>query len=293
MVDMLPVRARADDPAGAQPAVHDLPLLGVRPALPAYLRQLWGRREFLVLLALSRVRAENDRDRLGPAWVVLKPLINAVVYGAVFGLLLRADSRPDNFVPFLVAGVFVFAHLSSCLTDGAASVSGSADLVRSLRFPRAVLPLAVVVQRTVGLGAMTAVLLVVVVACGEPVRTSWLLVVPALALATVFAAGTALAAARLTVHLRDLAHLLPFLTRLLFYVSGIFYELDRVVTDPRALAVLELNPAHVYITLVRGALLTESTATSGTWVLGVLWALVALPAGLVFFWRAEQEYGRD
>ena len=285
---MLPVRA----PASPRP-VDDLPLIGVRPPLPAYLRQLWARREFCVVLALSRVRAENDRDRLGPAWVVLKPLINAVVYGAVFGLLLRADSRPDNFVPFLVAGVFVFSYLSSCLTDGAACVTGSADLVRSLRFPRAVLPVAVVVQRTVGLGAMTAVLLVVVLASGEPVRASWLLVPPALALATLFAVGTALAAARLTVHVRDVAHLLPFLTRLLFYVSGIFYSLDRVVTHPRALAVLELNPAHVYITLVRGALLTETTATAGTWLLGAGWALAVLPVGLVLFWQAEQEYGRD
>lgn len=284
---MPPVPSRAHDPADA------LPLLGVRPPLPAYLHQLWGRREFCVLLAWSRLRAENDRDRLGPAWVVLKPLINAVVYGAVFALLLRADSRPENFVPFLVCGVFVFTYLSSCLTDGAASVNGSADLVRSLRFPRAVLPLAAVVQRAVGLGAMMAVLAVVVVASGEPVRTRWLLVLPALALATLFAAGTALAAARLTVHLRDVAHLLPFLTRLLFYVSGIFYSLDRVVTDPLVRTLLELNPAYVYITLVRGALLTESAVTSGTWLLGVLWALVAAPVGLVFFWRAEQEYGRD
>ena len=284
---MLPVRARADDPADA------LPLVGVRPPLGAYLRQLWARREFCVLLALSRVRADNDRDRLGPAWVVLKPLLNAAVYGAVFGLLLHAESRPDNFVPFLVAGVFVFTHLSSCLTDGAASVTGSADLVRSLRFPRAVLPLAVVVQRSVGLVAMTAVLLAVVVASGEPVRTRWLLVLPALALATAFATGLALAAARLTVHLRDLAQLLPFLTRLLFYVSGIFYSLDRVVDDARVLALLELNPAAVYITLVRGALLTDVTATAGTWLLGLGWALVVLPVGLVLFWQAEQEYGRD
>ena len=290
---MLPVRARADDPADALAAVDVLPLVGLRPPLPAYLRQLWARRAFCLLLALSRVRAENDRDRLGPAWVVLKPLVNAVVYGAVFGLLLSAGSRPDDFVPFLVTGVFVFTYLASCLTDGAASVTGSADLVRSLRFPRAVLPLAVVVQRTVGLGAMTAVLLVVVVASGEPARASWLLVVPALALATLFAAGTALAAARLTVHVRDLAHLLPFLTRLLFYVSGIFYALDRVITDPRALALLELNPAHVYITLVRGALLTGTTATPETWLLGVVWVLAVLPVGLVLFWQAEQEYGRD
>lgn len=279
--------ASAPDPVAA------LPLLGVRPPLAAYLRLLWGRRAFCLVLAWSRVRAENDRDRLGPAWMVLRPLVNATVYGVVFGLLLPAGSRPDHFVPFLVAGVFVFAFLASCLTDGASSVSGSIDLVRSLRFPRAVLPLAVVVQRVAGLAGMTAVLLVVVLASGLTPRPSWLLVVPALTLASVFAAGTALAAARLTVHLRDVAHLLPFLTRLLFYVSGIFYSLERVVTDPRALVLLQLNPAHVYITLVRGALLPDAATAAGTWLLGAAWALLAAPAGLVFFWRAEQEYGRD
>ena len=65
------------------------------------------------------------------------------------------------------------------------------------------------------------------------------------------------------------------------------------MTDPLARTLLELNPAHVYITLVRGALLTGTPVEGTTWLLGALWAAVVLPAGTVFFWQAEQEYGRD
>jgi len=245
------------------------------------------------VLAWSRFRSENERDRLGAAWIVLKPLINAAVYGAVFGLLLGPGSRPENFVPFLVAGVFVFSFFSSSLTEGASSVSGNVELIRSLRFPRAVLPLAIVLQRGLGMVPMTGVLLLFVVGSGEPVRLRWLLALPALVLLAVFNAGVALAAARLTVHLRDLAQLLPFLTRLLFYVSGVFYSVDRIETGPLVETLLQLNPAHVFITLVRGALLTESSAPAGLWLLALGQAAVALVAGFLFFWRAEQEYGRD
>lgn len=267
--------------------------IGGRPGLIEYTAQLWDRRWFGIELARSRFRATNDQDRLGMGWVVLKPLINAAVYGLIFGLLLPSSTRPENFVAYLVVGVFIFQFFASCLSEGAKSITGNRGLVRTLHFPRALLPLATVFQNLLAVGPMLAVLAVLVVLTGEPITWSWLLVAPAIALMTLFNAGVALTTARLTIHVRDIAQLLPFVTRVFFYTSGIFFSVERITTLEWVELLLRFNPVHVYINLVRSALMTTETATAADWVAGAAWAVVLFVGGFVFSWRGEERYGRD
>lgn len=304
-------------------AANGLKQLGGRPPLLAYIRELWERRHFAFELARSRVRSQNEQDRLGLAWVVLTPLINAAVYGFIFGILLSSKSRPQHFLPFLVCGVFTFAFFSGCFSDGARSIIGNRGLVRTLHFPRAVLPIATVLQKLLELCAQVFVMCVIVLLAGETPSWRWLLLFPVFGMMTMFCAGVAFFAARLTIHIRDIAQLIPFITRLIFYVSGIFFAITTKFSgDERLLTVLRLNPLNVYITLVRDCLLTKdrgepgvgasritlSSLHSGTgvkhalaevlhalgsWELGMIWGVVMFVLGFIFFWRAEGLYGRE
>ena len=286
--------------AAALAAEHGLAELGGRPSLLSYIRQLWERRYFAVELARSRFRAQNEADRLGAAWIVLLPTINAAVYGLVFGVIVKSASKPPHFIPFLVTGVFTFAFFSGCFSDGAKSIVSNRGLVRTLHFPRAVLPIASVLQQLFALGPVVLVMCVIVLISGEPISVRWFLIVPAYFLMSLFCAGVAFFAARLTIHVRDIAQLIPFITRLLFYVSGIFFAVSTKFSGHGLLtALLKINPANVYITLVRDALLSRDRHLQGvhadafTWQLGIIWGVVMSLAGFIFFWRAEGLYGRD
>lgn len=274
-------------------AAWGLPRLGGRPGLARYLAQTWTRRHFALQLARARFQAENEQDRLGIAWVVIRPLINAAVYGFVFALLLPGRTRPDDFVPFLVAGVFIFQYFAGCLSDGAKSITGNLGLVRTLHFPRSLLPIATVVQNALALGPMLLVLVLTVLVFGEVPRLTWLQLLPAVALLTLFNLGVTFTAARLTIHIRDIAQLLPFVTRIFFYLSGIFYSVRQTVEPGPLRTVMELNPVHIYISLVRGALSEDLAAPVWMWGAGAAWAGGALVLGTVFFWHAEERYGRE
>lgn len=286
--------------AAALAAENGLAELGGRPPLISYTRQLWERRHFAIELARSRFRAQNEADRLGAAWIVLLPTINAAVYGLVFGIIVRNASRPPHFIPFLVTGVFTFAFFSGCFSDGAKSIISNRGLVRTLHFPRAVLPIASVLQQLFALGPVVLVMALIVLLSGEPLSVRWLLIAPAYVLMALFCAGVAFFAARLTIHVRDIAQLIPFITRLLFYVSGIFFAVSTKFSGHGVLTqVLKINPVNVYITLVRDALLSRDRHLQGvhadayTWQLGIIWGVVMSVTGFIFFWRAEGLYGRD
>ena len=269
-----------------------LPRLGIRPNLGRYLAQLYQRRHFTVELARSRFAARTQGDRLGYVWLVLRPLLQAAIYGTVFAFLLPSSTRPDNFVAFLVAGVFLFTYFSAAVTNGARAITGDAGLVRAIHFPRALLPIATVLIELMSMGPVLVVLLLICLITGEGLSWEWLLLVPAMAVFTLFNFGVAFLCARITTAARDFTQLLPFVLRILFYVSGVFYELARYDSIPWISTLLQANPVHVYLTLVREALLDDRSPTLSTWAYGTAWALVVFVGGFLFFWRAEDRYGR-
>lgn len=280
--------------AGELAQQYDLASISARPGLQQYLRQIWARRHFLVAFSNARTTSLYSRTRLGQLWQLITPLLNAGVYLLLFGVLLNTSRGVDNFVAFLVIGVFIFNFTQRSVRHGADSVSRNLGLIRALHFPRATLPLAYTLTELHQLFGAMVVMAGVVLFTGEPITLRWLLVPLAVALQSVFNAGVALIAARAVAEAPDLNKVLPFFLRTWLYMSGVFYSIpvqaDRFPDWVRV--VLEVNPAAVYIDLVRTALLAEHDALPYSWPLAAGWAVVALVIGFVYFWRAETRYGR-
>jgi teichoic acid transport system permease protein len=276
---------------------HGLSSAGKLPSLPAYIRQLWAYRHFISSYANAKVTSSLGQTRLGMFWQVLTPLINAGVYYVIFGVILDTARGMDNFIAYLCTGVFLFGFTQSVASAGAAAITGNLGLIRALHFPRASLPIAVVLVELRNMVASMAVLIGIVLVTGEPVTPSWLLVVPILLLQAVFNAGLAMTLARLGSKFTDIRQLIPFATRIWLYASAVLYPVTRFteVLSGWKLAVVEANPLLVYIELMRHALMQDVPLASSPgllWVQAVTWALVAGLCGFIYFWRGEKGYGR-
>jgi teichoic acid transport system permease protein len=139
--------------------------------------------------------------------------------------------------------------------------------------------------------------------------------------------GAALFMARVGAGAQDISQLVPFLLRVWRYFCGVMYSIAAL---PAALPewgknVLSFNPAAVYISLTRYAVMSSYRAdapgaqpydaarcaiftvkktpsmqaychpditTSELWLAGIGWAVVILVAGVLYFWQAETRYGR-
>ncbi len=267
--------------------------VGARPRLQQYLREVWRRRDFIATMARYRLRARFEQNRLGIVWIVLRPMINAVIYGLIFGLL-QSGNRPPDYAAFVVIGVFFFEFFSGCLNNGAKSITGNRALVQSLAFPRITLPLSVVVEQLLSFLATLVVLVPILFAFGHFPTWEWLLVIPLLVLFTLFNAGIALIAARLTVHVSDLTQLLPFISRLLFYTSGVLFAVDRILNEwPWAVELYNFHPLYQVLEMARGYLIGSVQFPGMYWVLFPIMAISMFVIGVLFFWIAEERYGRD
>jgi teichoic acid transport system permease protein len=280
-------------------AKYGLAVSGARPGLAEYVRQLWGRRHFVLAFSSAKLTAQYSQAKLGQLWQVATPLLNAAVYYLIFGLILQSSRGipSEVFIPFLVTGVFVFTFTQSSVMAGVRAISGNLGLVRALHFPRAALPVSFALQQLQQLLYSMIVLFVVAVSFGSYPSLSWLLILPALALQFVFNTGLALIMARLGSKTPDLAQLMPFVMRTWMYASGVMFSIPVMLKDKPAWIgdVLQYNPAAIYMDLVRYALIDgygSENLPAHVWIVGLLWAVALGAGGFVYFWKAEEQYGR-
>ncbi|ROS78551.1 ABC transporter permease [Cellulomonas sp. PhB143] len=283
-------------------AEHGLTRMGVRPPLRKYVRQLWERRAFIGVLATSKSQARNQNSYLGQLWAVLNPLLNAAVYVIMFGLILQSTRGMSNGIAFIVVGTFMFRFFEQSVVAGSRSISGNVNLVRSVHFPRAVLPISQVLSELTTL--VPALIVMGIIAFSSqyipgqgpvPLDWSWILVLPAVALLWLFSTGCAFLVGRWVAITPDLKNLIPFVMRFLMYGSGVLFSITLRVGDGPFGVALEHQPVAVYLYLARAAITDEPSIPPDVtmWWWGIGWALAFLVVGFLVFWRGEERYGRD
>lgn len=293
--------------AQVEGAPHGLRSMAEVPSLDAYVRDLWRRREFTQSLATGSLRGQHLDTTLGNLWHVLNPALSMAVYYLVFGVLIGTSRGLDNFIGFLAIGIFTFGFAQRTITACGSSIQNNIALIRSLQFPRAVLPIATVVEQLSAFGFSAIVIVAIMFLTGEPLSASWLLAPVIVALLAMFCAGAGMAVARVTDSVRDVANVLPFAFRLLFYLSGIIFALPAFLDGgvmahiglPASAAAqvrhaFVLNPFFTYIELLRDVLMAGYSAEHprDAWIAALVIAPVTFASGLLYFRSGEKTYGR-
>lgn len=274
---------------------RELVPLGAGQSVADYVRSIWSRRELAAEIASGELRAENQDTVLGAVWHLLNPLLLMGVYYLMFGVILGTSRGVDNFVAFLTIGIFSFRFTQKSIQSGAKSLIDNEGLIRSIQFPRAVLPLSTVVKEVFALGPAAVVMLGVALLTGEVPRLTWLLLVPLFAVQALFNLGGAMFMARVTDGFTDTKNILPFVFRLLFYMSGILYDVGRFTEDRPEYAwadqVFHANPIYVFVETARDCIL-HGVVDPVKWGIATAFAVGVAAIGFTFFRRGEGSYGR-
>jgi len=247
-----------DEPLAELAAQYGLQPSAARPPLVEYIRRIWRRRYFVTGFATAQNVAMYTEARLGQVWQILTPLLNVAVYYLIFGLILNTKRGVPDFIAFLVIGVFIFNFTQRSFIISSRVMWDSLPLIRALYFPRACLPLGYVLIELQQLGISLIVIVATVLAVGQPVTWYWLLIIPVLIMQTLFNVGAAFILARFGAGFDDVSQLLPFIVRTWFYASGVMFSIQTFSTlrnHPTLTRILQYNPAAIYITLTRNALL--------------------------------------
>ena len=209
----------------------------------------------------------------------------------MFGVILGVN-RGENYFTFLSIGIFVFGFTQRSTMSGASSITNNKGLLNAFSFPRALLPVTSTLTEAMATISPVVVIYVVALASGVAPSLSWLALLPLLGVQLVFNFGCALTAARATNSVRDLTQVLPFVFRILLYVSGVLFDVRLYAEGKGYEWLFQLNPIYCIVTLTRWSVLGGDFPAKSLAVFTV-WSVVAAVGGLLWFRAGEGSYGRE
>lgn len=271
---------------------RDYKKLNERPSLVRYIVQLYQWRHFIVANARSKALRSGSDMFLGRAWLVLQPLFDVMLYAVIFGLVLKISRGIENYIGYLVIGVVFMRFISKGLNAGAGLIQSSRALISSFAFPRAAVVVSVVMRQMFDNLIPMMVALTVAFLFQYPVGPSFtlLLIIPLFLMAHLFVLGGMFFVARVTAFIPDVKPLIGLLNRALFFVSGVFYSLERFDGHPALATIMRANPVYQFLHAARDVTIYRSIPDLQILESLAIWTVSVFFIGLIFFWNAEERY---
>ena len=259
-----------------------------------HLAELWEYRELMYFLTWRDVKVRYKQAVLGVAWAILQPVLTMVVFTVVFNKIMKVP-----YTPYIVNGkavpyaIFTYAALlpwqlfSGALQRSGSSLTGNANLLTKVYFPRLIMPISGVMGGLVDFAISFVVFLVLMAAYGiTPTwEVVWLPLLVLLAMATALAFGLWLSS--LNVLYRDVQYVIPFMVQLWMFASPVVYSPH--FSKPLYRFLYALNPMAGVINGFRWALIGGSPP-SGTTFLSTVIVVFLLVSGLMYFKRMERTF---
>ena len=230
-------------------------------------------------LAVTDFKLRFFGSALGYLWTLMRPLLLFGVLYVVFTEVVKFGGGVDYYPVYLLTSIVLFTFFSETTSRGVTSLVERENLLRKMRFPRLVIPLAVALHALFNLGLNLIVVFVFIFGSGIEPRLEWLELVPLVVLLVLFASGVTMLLSALYVRYRDVEPIWEVGLQMLFYASPIIYVIttlpDSVETEAMA------NPIAAIVTQARHALIDPDAPSAAEAIGGTVWLLI--PLGVVAF----------
>jgi len=237
--------------------MHELPITIVSPEKTSLLqmgRDLLRYRELLLLLIWREISVRYKQTAVGIFWVVLQPMLSALIFAVVFGLFVKLPSEGLPYLVFAYSGTLIWSLFSQGIDRASGSIVADEHLIKRVYFPRWIIPLASVGSTAIDFAICTLLLLALLFFYSIPLTWHLVFFLPATILVFLLATALGLATAALNAKYRDFRLLATFGLQIFQFVSPVFYSYENIPSDaiPRNLLwLVYLNPMAGPIELFR------------------------------------------
>ncbi|MFZ3071359.1 MAG: ABC transporter permease [Anaerolineaceae bacterium] len=252
------------------------------------LKELWHYRELIYFLTWRDIKVRYKQAVLGIAWVILQPLVTAIVSTFVFSRGLKVDSGSLPYPLFVLSAYLPWHLFANSLTKSSSSLVGNANLLTKVYFPRIIIPLSTVLASVVDFVISLVILLAAMLLYKVPFSWTILWIIPFSLLAMMIALAVGLWFSALNVQYRDVQQMLPFITQTWMYITPVLYPIN-VAAGGVMQVIYNLNPMVGVVQGFRWALFGGSPPDI-TMLISTIAVLVLLVSGLFFFRHMEKTF---
>ena len=258
------------------------------------LKELWRYRDLIWLFTKKNFILVYKQTILGPAWIVLQPLMTTLIYALVFGGIagISTDGAPQ--VLFYMGGTAVWTFFSSCLNRTAGTFTSNANVFGKVYFPRLVMPVSTVFSAAINFGVQFTMFLLfwlyyVIVGQVTPNYLGILLLPLILLYLGMLGLGCGIIVSSLTTKYRDLAMLVTFGVQLWMYITPVVYPIS-TLGDGMLRTVIMINPVTCAVEAFRWIFLGAGEMNGMFWGISVAVMAVVVFIGVIIFSKVEKTF---
>jgi lipopolysaccharide transport system permease protein len=251
------------------------------------LKELWTYRHLLLRLIRRDFLTLYQQTLLGPAWVVIQPLITVLMYVLVFDRIVEIPIAGRPPVLFYMAGVIVWNLFAETFNSTVFTFTTNATLFSKVYFPRLIIPFSVTASHIIRFLIQFGLFLIFYGYHLFKGNVSFnigaiLIALPlTIVVISIIALGAGLCFAVFIAKYRDIGNLLQLCVRLLMFATPVLYPLSFV--DPHLAQILIFNPLVPMVEFFRFAFLGHGVFTVIHLVYSGLCMLFAFLVGTILF----------
>lgn len=219
-----------------------------------YIKEMLKRKDLLIYLVTSGLKAQYRNTFLGYFWWILDPLLMGAVY--YFLRVVVLGMKGDNIGAFLIIGLVTWKWISSAVNASAKSITKKSGIITQVYLPKALFPfgstLTQLVNFSFGLVVVFGFLAYYRIIPGKEVL--WLPFV--MMIQFMFLSAISLVLGYYCTFIRDIDNVISHLMRFWFYASPVIWETGRL--PEKYSYILDANPASTFLQSYRNILLFQT-----------------------------------
>lgn len=232
-------------------------------------------------LATTDFKLRYFNSYLGYVWSLIRPLLFFGVMYVVFTQVFHAGRGIKGYPVYLLGSIVTWTYFTETTSGCVQSMVVREGLLRKMRFPRLVIPVAVCVTSLFNFSLNFVVVLLFAAISGITPTVGWLWMPVLIFLWTVMAVGCGMTLSVLFVRFRDVQPIWDVLVQVLFYGSPIIYVVSKYPASLQRFAML--SPIATLLTQMRHAFVDPSAPTAATEIGGAIRLLIPLCIILFLF----------
>ena len=229
-------------------------------------------------MARTGLKAEVANSYLNWIWWVLEPLASMFIYYCIFSHVLGRNQ--EYYLAFIYTGTLIWSYFDRCVLFAVQAIRLNRDIVTKTYVPKPVLILSNMLFNGFKMLISCGILIIVLLLQHVRITPHVFFVFPVLAVFLIIAFGVCLILMHFGVFVDDLTHAMRIGMWMLFYVSGVFYDLRSILPGGWGEILIRVNPVAAVIFNVRQCLLygafPEAVTMSAWFIIGVMLCLIGL-----------------
>ena len=246
--------------------------------------------KYAVYSAKAELKSEVADSYLNWLWWIIEPFCFMLIYTFVFGVVFKNNT--PYFASFVFIGLTAWDFFNRMINGSVKLIINNRDLVTKVYIPKYILLLSKSFTYLFKMGISLLITFALMLYQGVPFTWHMLFIIPIFIVLYIISFGIGMILMHFGVTLNDLGNLTNIALRMVFYLSGIFYNINERLAGTLCFILLRVNPIAMLMNELRRTMLYNQLP-SFKWLL--VWlgiALILNVIGIHLIHKNENSYAK-